>query len=67
MKENLIGAMYLTVVLFAVFPWLIGVVDAVAWMFGAAQVSSIHWSGGQGFLAVAWPVLWMMFICFCMG
>jgi hypothetical protein len=41
------------------FPWLIGLTDAVAWMFTGAQWSSIPWGSSRGALAFLWPVGWI--------
>lgn len=66
MKDNIYATLVGAAITFVFFPWAVGVVDIIAWMFGEAQVSSIHWSGNQGVVAFFWPIFCLLIVA-CLG
>jgi len=48
----------LALIALVMWPWLVGLVDLMAWLATGSQLSGIPWASKRGFVALVWPVFW---------
>lgn len=65
MKINWSDLGVVALVVFIFWPWMVGIVDIVAWISVGHTVSFIPWQSNRGGAAAVWPFAWIiLFIMF---